>query len=330
VNGTPIQLSVAPCYDPPVITLQPPPSQAVPIGQQATLSVQATCCVTPSYRWKRRVTGTSTFVDVPGGTQATLVLPAITNADLGTYVCIVANRDRVELSDFSELQATVAPVFGKIGSGSNCGSWSVVWNSNVPVSVTLQYWTGSCGNGAPATLAPSGYATNGFITLPIPAGQQYYVQLSGVTPQNETVLSSCMLATAKPPGAKLSASLAVQPYYVTMPFGTAVPVVVSVWNYGCTAYDGEISLASLTVAGIPQGALTADGDPAVPGTLLPAQIGAGQSRSFDLFYIPVTPPLPGVVVSHDISGSVISLPSGGGPSLVQFGAQMTLTAYGPK
>ena len=330
VIGPSIQLSVSPCYDPPVITQQPVASQAVPLGQQATISVQATCCVGPTYRWKRTLPGTWQWVDVPGGNQATLVLPAITAADLGTYFCVVSNKDRVELSNLSELQATVAPVLGKLGSASICGGWNVSWNSNVPISVTLQYWTGSCGNGAPATLGPGGYTTNGFFSLPIPAGQQYFVQLSGVTPQNETVVSSCMLATPKPPGPKLSVSFAVQPYYVTLPFGTAVPVVVSVFNYGCSAYDGEISLASLTVVDVPQGALTADGDPAVPGSLLPAQIGPGQWRSFDTFYIPVTPPNPGTVVSHDISGSVLSLPSGGGLSLVQFASQVTLTAYGPK
>ena len=69
----------------------------------------------------------------------------------------------------------------------------------------------------------------------------------------------------------------------------------------------------------------------MPGTLLPAQIGPGQSRSFDTFYIPVTPPVgTHTTVIHDVTGSVLSLPSGGGPSLVQFASQLTLTAYGPK
>jgi len=330
VVGPSIQLSVAPCYDAPVITQQPAATQAVPIGQKATLSVQATCCHTPSYRWKRRVTGSATFVDVPGGDQPTLSVSPLTSADLGTYVCFVANRDRYEVSQFSELGTTIAPVFHKIGTASVCNGWSVGWNTNVPVVVTLEYWPGSCDSGTPATLPPSALATTGGFTLPLPAGQQYFVRLQAVTPSNETALSGCMLAVALPPGPRITGSIAVLPYYVTMPFGTAVPIVVSVRNFGCSSFEGDIYLPSLTVAGIPAGVLNAAGDPAAPDVLLPSQLASGQTRSFETYYVPVTLPPPGVAVTHDLSATVLYLPTGGDPTLLNVGAKMTITSWGPK
>ena len=330
VVGPAIQLSVAPCYDPPVITQQPVGTQAVPIGQKATLSIQATCCHGPSYRWKRRVTGSVTFVDVPGGDQPTLSISPLTSGDLGTYVCFVANRDRYEVSQFSELGATIAPAFYKVAGWSMCNGWNVGWNTNVPAVVTLEYWPGSCDSGTPGTLPPSALATSGQFTLPLPAGQQYYVRLRAVTPGNETAVSGCMLAVAAPPGPRLTGSISILPYYVTMPFGTAVPIVVGVGNYGCSTFEGDIYLSTLTVAGVAGGALNAVGDPAAPDVLLPSQLVPSQARSFQTYYVPVTVPPPGVAVIHDLSSTVLYLPTGGSPTLLTVGAKMRITSEGPK
>ncbi|SDT71434.1 HtaA domain-containing protein [Jiangella sp. DSM 45060] len=86
-GGVPEFVDVAPI----TISGQPQWAQAV-TGEDATFSVAAESDDALTYQWQRRAPGVADWVDVDGGTGATLTLPAVTPADTGTYVRVVVTN----------------------------------------------------------------------------------------------------------------------------------------------------------------------------------------------------------------------------------------------
>ncbi|HZX95006.1 MAG TPA: immunoglobulin domain-containing protein, partial [Myxococcales bacterium] len=99
--------SPAPTAGAPTITTQPAAATVVS-GAAATLAVAATGNGTLTYQWRKDGTV------LPGGTAASLALPAVTAANAGVYDCIVTNTlgsaSQVAVSSGAIVAVNTAPV----------------------------------------------------------------------------------------------------------------------------------------------------------------------------------------------------------------------------
>ena len=85
----------------------------VPIGSSVTFSVSCSGTVPFSYQWLKN-TGNGSIA-IPGATNATLALPAIAVADVGTYSVKVSNSAGSTVSDNAVISVSInAPVGAKV------------------------------------------------------------------------------------------------------------------------------------------------------------------------------------------------------------------------
>ena len=304
VIGSPVELKVDPCIATPAITEQPASSQSITLGNPASLTFGTTCCRPPVYQWFHQ-DGNGDWNPVPGGTSSTLNIPSLTPGDLGGYFAIATNYAKSVVSRFAVINELIPPPpprLYRFYSYPICGAGVVVWQTSVPLNVSLVVRRGGCGGFIESTLQATPGTSSGSFTIPIADPYVRCVTLECRDASNQLVISPpSVYASSRPPGAVLTASVTPQPNYVAMPFGNAVALQINVANTGCDAYTGDISLADISMAELPAAAVLADGSPAIGLALLPAQLNPGQSRSFPLVYFPVTQPGAGVTVIRDLS-----------------------------
>jgi len=114
---------------PPVIAIQPQ-SQTVQSGSDVMLRVVATGPGTLLYQW--RLNGT----DLPGKTNATLVLPDARPIDSGDYSAFVNNAEGSVLSDAARLRVVVLPGLTISRAGATA---TISFTTTVGQSYTLEY-----------------------------------------------------------------------------------------------------------------------------------------------------------------------------------------------
>jgi len=114
---------------PPVIAIQPQ-GQTVLSGSEVMLRVVATGPGTLLYQW--RLTGT----DLPGETNATLVLPDAQPIDNGDYSAFVSNAEGSVLSDTARLRVVVLPGLTISRAGATA---TISFTTTVGQSYTLEY-----------------------------------------------------------------------------------------------------------------------------------------------------------------------------------------------
>ena len=95
----------------PAITIQPW-SQTVALGRTVAFNAAASGTPSPTYQWTRD------GIALAGATGATLILSATTDADTGTYQCIVTNDAGSATSDAVTLTIASTPDVGRISNFS--------------------------------------------------------------------------------------------------------------------------------------------------------------------------------------------------------------------
>jgi hypothetical protein len=143
-------LTVTPAPGAPILITNPARARVIP-GQQASFSVTAWSASPMSYQWQKG-TGTGNMADVPGATQATYTIPALTLADhLTLFRCVVANAAGNVTSADEMLFVTA--------SATPPTSITSVINAAVQVGTPFHY-----------TIATSCTAPIGYSASPLPAG----------------------------------------------------------------------------------------------------------------------------------------------------------------
>jgi IPT/TIG domain/Galactose oxidase, central domain/Kelch motif/Peptidase family C25/S-layer homology domain len=157
-----------------------PQDQIAPLGAPATFGVIALAAF--SYQWQKDVTGTGSWKDIPGATQASYATPPITGADSGSRYRVVVGGDcasatsnaaTLTVKDTKPPAATVvSPSGGEywlLSSGSPANQQVVTWSmsDNVricQVAVSLlysndggaTYVAAAAGGGLPQTFGSGG------------------------------------------------------------------------------------------------------------------------------------------------------------------------------
>lgn len=112
---------------PPIIKTQPV-SQIVPQGTNVTFAVQTTWIAGMDYQWQFE------GVDLPGATNAVLVLPNVQPADSGVYACRVSNKLGAVTSSNATLTVVAPPVITAQSQPTNI---VCIYGNYLSLSVTV-------------------------------------------------------------------------------------------------------------------------------------------------------------------------------------------------
>ena len=303
VSAPLVELKIDPCTAKPVVSQQPPSTQAVAFGSPAAITFATTCCRPPAYQWFRQEPD-GEWLSIPGATSSTFSIPSFSASDIGSYFCIATNYNQSVLSRIANLTEFIAPPpprFIQLGSFKFCSSARLVWGTNVPLSTTITVRRGSLTGPIEVTVPATGLVLNGSYDLPIPDATIRAVTIECRDAGGVLVLASNFYTWARPPGPSLVLRVSAQPDYVAMPFGTAVAVQVRVENFGCGAYTGDLTLTGIELAQLPSTAVFADGTPVAGHVIAPSEIGVNGGLTLPLIYFPVTPPGPGLRIGPDLT-----------------------------
>jgi hypothetical protein len=284
VTGPRIQLWTATCLGDPIISENLPQNQIVTLGAPASLHVTATSCKDLSYSWYHWAGGNASLVQA--GSESTLYLGNVSGASLGYYWCWIQGRTGAR-SDDVYLSLLPEPSL-KWSLRDVCAPYvSMDWTTDMPCVVTANYggW-GSCAMLFQPPFYTSPLATSGTVLV---KSDYYSFALTATNLSNVSHRTACMNWYAPPSVAYGLPSAAGASYYKWVNGGWALPVTVSLFDYGCTAISGPITLtaASLANAGAP---VLASGAPALPLKLSYASVGAQEVKDFATIYFPVAIP----------------------------------------
>ncbi|MBS0631600.1 MAG: immunoglobulin domain-containing protein [Verrucomicrobia bacterium] len=240
---------------PPSITT-PPSAQTVSAGQDVTFTVVAAGSAPLTYRWQRN------GVDVPGGTDATLTLTAVTTAQAGDYTVIVANS--VNPSGITSSAATLT-----VNKATPVLTWAA------PAAIT--YGTALSAAQLNATTSAAGtYSYTPALNTVLGAGANQTLSVT-FTPNDPTSFNP---ATATVPLTVNPAPLTVTADSFTRVYGAANPTLTLVYA-GLVNNDTAASLTAEPV-------LSTTATPASGVGQYPIVLTGGTAANYTLTLVPGT------------------------------------------
>ncbi len=149
----------------PMVTTQPTPQTAC-AGQNITFTVSASGNAPLAYQWLKN------SVNIPGATNPSLTLPAVSLADAGTYRCFISNGCGSATTNSVSLTVNASPSSPTTTGASACQNANVVLTAMGGVSGQYRWYLTASG-GSPI----SGAVNNTYTTPTLGVSTAYYVAI---------------------------------------------------------------------------------------------------------------------------------------------------------
>jgi uncharacterized protein GlcG (DUF336 family) len=274
---------------------KPPLSQSVGIGSRVSLSVIASGTEPLSYQWRKNGN------NIPGATQANLVILSAASVDEGTYSVAVSNSAAMAISSGADLRVklpvavapsiTTQPISQSVASGFSV-TFSVVATGTEPLAFQWRK-DGSAIAGA----------TSSSFKIPAAASSDsgaYSVVLSNSVANTVSALARLTVDSSKVPGPAIQS----HPSGVTVATGDRARLKVIATGAGVLTYQwyqGSTGVISAPVAGGSQATLTTS--PLVTTTSFWVRVTDGLGRSTDSSSASITvASAPVVTATHQTVG----------------------------